>query len=92
MQVGLVDALLSSCRSLAVPCGHGVSVYSTETGECVVEMHHHRDAVTGAVLGRNRLQVILRGGSWKEQTRKPHPNPKPLQQTKDCRQWSVLST
>ena len=63
MQVSLVDALLSSCRSLAVPCGDGVSVYSTETGECVVEMHHHRETVTGAVPGRNRLQVILRGGS-----------------------------
>ena len=27
---------------------------------------------------------------WKEQTMKLHPNPKPLEKTKDCRRWSVL--
>ena len=32
--------------------------FSTETGERIVEMHHHTDTVTGIALGgKNKLQV-----------------------------------
>ena len=58
--LALTFLILTRCRLLLVPSGSGSGVagFSTETGERVVEMHHHTDTVTAIALGgKNKLQV-----------------------------------